>query len=95
MRLADHPVRIPTEGPTCDGANESLGIRQEVDEVGDQLWQVVHHSIHASFRDGTQRQDGRLLDQPVFRDETLLEQGKKNWEESFVKDIGEDIEGSS
>ena len=53
MRLADYPVRVSTERPTCDGADQSFDISQEADEVGDKLIEVLHHAIHTSLRHGS------------------------------------------
>lgn len=49
--LADHPVGVAAEGPAGDGADQGLLVAQTLDEVGDELWQVRHHALHAACKD--------------------------------------------
>lgn len=39
---------IATQGPAGNGAHQGLFVTQTLDEVGDQLWKVGHHALHAA-----------------------------------------------
>lgn len=48
--LGDHPMCIATQSPAGNGANQGFFVTQTLDEMGDQLWQVGHHALHAAWR---------------------------------------------
>ena len=77
MRLAHDPVSVAREGPAGDGADQGLLVGEAFNEEGDELGQVRGHTMHAALRHGPQRQNGRLLHQPVLRGQVVLEQ----WQE--------------
>lgn len=60
--LGDHPMRIATQGPAGDGANQGLFVTQTLDEVRDELWQVWHHALHATWgvKGGRSAEDEQL-----------------------------------
>lgn len=46
--LGHHPVCIATQGPAGNGANQGFFVTQTLDKMGDELWQVRHHALHAA-----------------------------------------------